>query len=211
MRKTKQIELPRLLLIGDGFTQPAVASRIRDAVHNGVRWVQLRDHEANDIVFAEAAVRLADDLLRITSDVIITVNSRMDAMAPVHGGLHVGTRGPSPKTAREHLGPDLLLGTSIHSIDEAVPREVDYLIWSPVYPTRSKPGDTGTGITGLKEACTHAKGIPVIAMGGITPVRALQCINAGAYGVAVLSGLLRATYMKRRINAYLAALNAEAV
>ena len=105
----------------------------------------------------------------------------------------------------------LPIGVSIHEFEQAKPGLADYFIWSPVYETMSKPGAAGTGVDQLHQACTRASKIPVIAMGGISTERVGPCLSAGAYGVAVLSGILGAENMHDAVNSYLDVLKAEVV
>ncbi len=61
-----------------------------------------------------------------------------------------------------------------------------------VYETASKAGEPARGLA-FVESVSSALSIPVIAIGGITPERVPEVLNAGAYGVAVLSGVLAVT------------------
>ena len=210
MSFSSSTELPRLLLIGDLFTRPSVASNIREAVRAGVEWVQLRDHDAGEEIFRESAVRLADELRAIREDVLISVNTRVAVRERIGGGLHVGLRGPAVPEARVIVGPDVLLGASVHSELAIDPDGADYLIWSPVYPTSTKPGHPGTGVLKFESMCLKAGVTPVIALGGIIPERVGPCLDAGAYGVAVLSGILGADDVGERVEEYLHSLSTEA-
>jgi thiamine-phosphate pyrophosphorylase len=77
------------------------------------------------------------------------------------------------------------VGVSVHSSAElaAVCDVATYLIVSPVFPTRSKPGHAGIGLDGLASLCAQTT-LPAFALGGITPGSIGACIEAGAYGVA---------------------------
>ena len=60
----------------------------------------------------------------------------------------------------------------------------DYLLFGTVFPSQSKPAGTpAQGVDRLREA-VQASRIPVLAIGGIDPARAGQCLAAGAAGVA---------------------------
>ena len=64
----------------------------------------------------------------------------------------------------------------------------DYVTFGPVYATPSKAAHgTPKGIDGpdgLRAAC--AVGVPVLALGGITPERVAEVARAGAAGVAAI-------------------------
>lgn len=187
--------LPRLILVGDGFTEDAQARRIVAAVEGGVRWVQLRDHEARLAVIEQAAQRLVSRLRTVAPPVFISINTAVGLAAALDAGLHLGRRGPSVEAARQQVGGKSIIGFSAHSLEEAlraVEADVDYLCYSPVFPTKSKPGHSGHGLDGLRVVSETVAPVPVYALGGITPVRVADCREAGAHGVAVLSGILYA-------------------
>lgn len=202
--------LPRLLLIADQFTDSKRAGRVVQAVQAGVRWVQLRDHGASDEAFRDAAYQLVRRLRSCMPEILVSVNTRIEVARVLETGLHLGHRGPSVSEARQVLGPEVVLGVSAHDTAEgrsAVAGGVDYLTFSPVFPTASKPGHPGVGIDALARFCTTVAPTPAYALGGITPERVAPCRAAGAWGIAVLSGIMNATQPGEAVAAYLAALD----
>jgi thiamine-phosphate pyrophosphorylase len=201
---------PRLVLIADGFTHDARADRAVTAVEAGVRWVHLRDHDAAPEAFLNAARSLVARLRDAAEAVTVTVNSRMDVADELDLGLHVGWRGPTVPEARDVLGPETLIGYSAHEHVEAEgdrTQGADYYFFSPVFPTSSKPDQPPTGIGPLRAFCQTAAPTPVLALGGITPERVAACREAGARGVAVLSGIMDVDTPRAAARAYLRALN----
>jgi thiamine-phosphate pyrophosphorylase len=201
---------PRLALIADGFTAPERANRAVAAVRAGVRWVHLRDHQAGPEAFEEAAYDLAARLRNEAEDVTVTVNTRLGVAGTLDAGLHLGWRGPSVEVARDHLGPDALLGYSAHDeigLEGDRAPDVDYYFFSPVYETSSKPDQPPAGIAALRSFCRTAAPTPTFALGGITPERVSACRDAGAEGVAVLSGIMEAEVPVAATRAYLRALS----
>ena len=81
----------------------------------------------------------------------------------------------------------------MHSFDAAKERETegaDFVTYSPIYPTASKPGyGPAVGTASLAEVVEGVR-VPVFALGGITPARVSECLTAGAFGVAVMSGVM---------------------
>lgn len=200
---------PRLALIVDGFTDDTRAGRAVRAVEAGVRWVHLRDHDAGPEVFEARARDLVSRLYSVTEEVTISVNSRIEVAEALDLGLHVGWRGPSVPEARKILGNRLLIGYSAHEHVEAEgdrARGVDYYFFSPVFPTSSKSDQPATGLGPLREFCQTAAPTPVLALGGITPERVSMCREAGAQGVAVLSGIMDVETPRASARAYLRAL-----
>ena len=186
--------LPRLLLIADRFTDPHRARVVRRAVTAGVPWVQLRDHRVDPDTFARVAEALVPVLQAENPNLLLSVNTHLDVARRLGLGLHVGRRGPSVAEARRQLGPGALLGYSAHDLDaarRAADEGADYLLFSPVFPTASKPGVPAVGLEALAAVC-RAVPIPVLALGGITPERVSVCLQQGAHGVAVVSAILEA-------------------
>lgn len=85
-----------------------------------------------------------------------------------------------------------LLGRSVHR-GETLGAPVDYVTYSPIHTSISKPGyGPALGLTELARYCA-ASPIPVYALGGIeSGERAAACRAAGAYGVAVMGAVMRA-------------------
>ncbi len=199
-----RVRLPRTVLVADGFTNPIIQERIVEAVTAGIRWVQLRDHAADACAFGVAVGDLVRHLRRIDPVVLVSVNSRAEYAGSGVAGVHLGSRGPSVEDARRSLGPKVWIGYSAHTIAEARMAEAqgaDYLFFSPIYPTSSKPGVPGVGLDALA-ACCSAVALPVFALGGITPERVGACRSAGAYGVAVVSGILGEADVQAAVRKY---------
>jgi len=199
------VDLPRLILVADRFTRPGRADRVIDAVQAGLRWVHLRDHEADDDTFYDGAVRLRDRVEALHAGVRVSVNQRLDIADRMGLDYHGGTHGCGVGVARERLASDAVIGFSAHEQEEVTgPRaaRVDYFFFSPIFPTQSKPGHPGTGIEPLSRICAATE-VPVFALGGITPARVGLCLHAGAHGVAVLSGIMDDKDPARAAGAYL--------
>ena len=185
------IILPRLILIGDRFTDGKAQKAILDAVRAGVRWVHLRDHDANEYAFESAAAALVERLKHVSPEIIISINTRLSTAREYGLHFHTGSRGPAVDHARSELGPTALIGFSAHDLEEgenALRRGADYLLYSPIFDTGEK---AGVGITELHRFCSRFENrLPVFALGGVTPEREVECLEAGAFGVAVLSGIM---------------------
>jgi thiamine-phosphate pyrophosphorylase len=198
--------LPRLVLIADRFTAVERAAQVVAAVEAGVRWVQLRDHAAGEPAFARAAQALAARLRDVVPDVWISINSRLEVAQALGAGMHVGFRGPSVAEARAALKAEVLIGCSVHNPKEAaraVAAGADYLFVSPIFPTRSKPGHPGMGLTALRTIGAAFPVVPIFALGGLSPAHAAACREAGAYGAAVLSGIMEADASAEAARRYL--------
>lgn len=80
----------------------------------------------------------------------------------------------------------------------------DVAVFGAVYAPGSHPGE-GMGLDALREVAQDA-GLPVIAIGGIQPEHVADCIEAGAAGVAVVSGILGAPNIEHAVSRYLEAI-----
>jgi thiamine biosynthesis protein ThiS len=107
-------------------------------------------------------------------------------------GLHLRERDVSPAAVRAMLGPDMLIGKSVHTAEgSALAAGADFVLAGHVYPSASKPGQPPLGISGFS-AIAAAAPCPVLAIGGITPERVPEVVQAGAHGVAVIGAIAEA-------------------
>lgn len=137
----------------------------------------------------------------------VVVNDRAD-LARMAGaaGVHVGQDDLAPKAARELLGPSAIVGYSTHTvrqIEAAVAEPIAYLAIGPVFGTQTKEtGYTPVGLDLVRTAARLSRGIPVVAIGGITIETVPSVLDAGASCVAVIRDLLAGGDPKGRIAAY---------
>lgn len=92
---------------------------------------------------------------------------------------------------------------AVHSVEAARRAEragADLAVFGAVYAPGSKPG-TGAGVDALS-AVARATALPVFAIGGIHPQQVAECLRAGAYGVAVVSGILGAPDIRAAVDLY---------
>ena len=89
------------------------------------------------------------------------------------------------------MAPALRIGSSVHSPPEARDAGLfgaDWCVAGHVFISASHEGEAGRGV-GFVRACADATEIPVIAIGGVTPARIADLVEAGARGVASISGI----------------------
>jgi thiamine-phosphate pyrophosphorylase len=120
----------------------------------------------------------------------VFVSGRPDVAAATGAhGVQLAAGDLSPGDARRVL-PGGWIGRSVHSPAEAeaARREgADYVVVGNIYETASHPGRAAQGLA-LVTACAEL-GLPVIAIGGLTPERARAARDAGAWGVAAIRSL----------------------
>jgi thiamine-phosphate pyrophosphorylase len=124
---------------------------------------------------------------------LFLINDRVDvALALGADGVHLGQDDMPVAAARELLGPDAVIGSSVHSMDElrvAKEEGATYVAFGPIYRTRTKL-DVGP-VRGLRElfALCEASPLPVVAIGGIGPAQVQEVLAVGAAAIAVSSAV----------------------
>jgi thiamine-phosphate diphosphorylase len=166
---------------------PDAAAGLR-AARRGATILQLRDPAATVRTQEREAERLV-----AASPVPVLINARADlALAVGAAGVHLPERDLPVAGARRLLGRDRLVGRSVHSVAAARQAEdegADYVVFGPVFPTASHPGREPAGLEALREV-VRAVRIPVLAIGGLDPVRAAVWRAAGAGGFAAIGHFL---------------------
>jgi thiamine-phosphate pyrophosphorylase len=160
-----------------------------DVLRGGARVVQMRVKEAS----TRALIDLGRRLRAITrGQATFIVNDRADvALLCDADGVHVGQDDLPLGVARKLMGTRLV-GVSTHSLAqarEAARGGADYIGFGPVFPTRTKDRpDPVTGVDALRIVCADV-GIPVVAIGGITPDNVGQVVAAGAVAAVSMAAV----------------------
>ena len=200
---------PPLLLVTDRRQArrplPAVVAA---ALSSGCRWVSLREKELPEDEQIVLARRLLPSVRAAGARLLLHGEAALAKLAGTDG-VHLPS-GADPAAGRKLLGMSKLIGVSIHTVNEAEaidPRWVDYALAGPAFETPSKPGyGPEIGRKGLAEI-TRAARVPVLAIGGINAARIGELVAAGAAGVAVMGGVMRAADPQQEVCGLIAALN----
>ncbi len=158
----------------------------------GVELVQYRDKVSERSAFVANACALR----RIfpASAAFLLLNDHPELVAECGcDGAHVGQGDVPAAEARRLLGPDLILGVSTHTADQALSAsatEADYIAIGPVYATQTKAdAEPVVGLCGVQAAAAVVRR-PLVAIGGIGPAQGRDVLRDGASFVALVSALL---------------------
>lgn len=199
-------DMPRILVITDRKQVRSTVENVVRAVckEAGCTWILLRDRDLPPLERRHMAQRLRE----ITRD----CNAKLSISSDAQLAADIGADGVHLQRVTDIDGVRALLpkgwiGVSAHSVAEvrlAKEYGADYVTLSPIFPTESKPGyGPPLGLETIRDAA--AIGIPIFALGGITPRSGFSCVEAGAYGFAVMGTVMRASSAGKVIREYAAA------
>jgi len=194
MPRLRPYRLPArgLYAITDG-PRPDLYSAVESALNGGAAILQYRDKSGeSERRHAEAASLLAACR---RFGVPLIVNDDVDLAAAIGAdGVHLGEHDGDIDAARTRLGAAAIIGVSCYdSIDRArqlAAAGADYLAFGAFFPSPTKPLARRAGAGLLRDA--KSLGLPLVAIGGITPDNAQPLIEAGADFVAAISGVFAA-------------------
>ncbi len=182
------------LVIGHEFTNGrSVLDVLAAAADGGVRTVQLREKNLSGrelTLLAEKFRRKCDEL-----GVLMLMNDHVDiALAVGADGVHLG-QDDMPLEAARRIAPELILGRSTHSVEQALEAQAqgaDYVNLGPVFPTRTKNTPVQPlGLEIIRNAAPKLS-IPFSVMGGVKEHNIPQLYNAGARIFAMVTELTQA-------------------
>ncbi|BDG03598.1 thiamine phosphate synthase [Anaeromyxobacter oryzae] len=171
----------------------AAVSQAEAAIAGGASVVQVRvkDRPAGEILdIARRIVALA------AGRALVIVNDRADlALLAGADGVHLGDEDLPVPDARRLLGPDLLVGRTTRTLEEAraaLAGGADHVGFGPVFGTRTKVlAVPPRGLATLAEVA-RALPAPVVAIGGIGLDTISEVARAGAACAAVIDALFGA-------------------
>ena len=166
----------------------ALPARIVDAARAGVDLIQIREKDLATRELVELARQAVASARGTTTQIV--VNDRLDiALAVGAAGVHLGRESLAASHVRRLVPKEFLVGVSCHSpveVREAESSGADYILLGPIFATPSKLRyGPPLGVEKLRESVRQVK-IPVLALGGMTVVRARECRAAGAAGIAAI-------------------------
>lgn len=180
-------------------------SAVKKALAGGIRAVQLREKDLDTRDLLKLSYKMRE--LTRKYDAKLFINDRFDiALAVSADGVHLTRRSIPVDAVRKTVGEKLLIGVSTHSLKEAGAAEkrgADFATFGPVYRTPSKVTyGAPVGLVELSRVCRKVK-IPVFALGGVKMSRIKSITKTGAYGVSMISEILKAENIKKRTQSIL--------
>lgn len=181
---------------------------VEKAIRGGARIVQLREKGSSP----EEIARLALELHALTRrhNVPLIINDHIEIARDIGAeGVHLGLDDAPVTEARSVLGKGAIIGVSCYnSIErgvEAAAEGADYLAFGTPFFTPTKPKRQPTSLETLKEARRTLPGIPIFAIGGITPENAASVLETGVDGIAVITSVFSSSdpeMVSRQLSAF---------
>ena len=197
----ERIALPSLYLITDSkqFGNGAFLSRLERALIAGARLVQLREPQLSPQDYKAMARETAGMCHRHGAKLLI--NAQPEWVPECRAdGVHLNSRRLIAGQNRP-LRSDYWVAASCHDIDEltrAAQLGVDFVVLGPVSSTASHPQARPLGWKTFSQLCASAK-LPVYALGGMRARDLEQARQAGAVGLAMISGIWGADSIEQTV------------
>ena len=167
--------------------------QVEAALKGGATCVQLREKELEEEAFLEEAMALAALCKRYGVPFFINDNVEI-AIRCGADGIHVGQEDMEAAQVRRRVGADMMIGVSVHSVEEAleaVKNGADCLGVGAMFSTSTKTDVDVLSRETLRDICA-AVSIPVVAIGGIGKGNISRLAGTGVDGVALVSAIFAA-------------------
>jgi thiamine-phosphate pyrophosphorylase len=116
-------------------------------------------------------------------------------------GVHLGQE-DLPVQVATKLAPELLIGASTHSFEQALQAEkdgADYINIGPIFITKTKEGvESSLGPEAIARISPQIK-VPFTVMGGVNEANIDQVLAQGARRVAMVTGITRAADIAAKV------------
>ena len=171
-------------------------------IRGGAGIIQLRekDYSGRNLYHLALAFR---EITR-KAGVLLFINDHLDvAMAVEADGVHLG-QDDLPVAVARKLAPELLIGASTHSVDEALQAQddgADTINIGPIFPTKTKTGLHHYLGPDAISAISAKIRVPFTVMGGINETNLDQVLAAGARRVAMVTAITQAPDIAAKVSA----------
>jgi len=206
----------RLYVLIDGGRSPeAFAEQATALIEAGVHAIQLRDKQLDDAALLDRVTLLRQLIARSKRRPLLIVNDRPGVAVQAEAdGVHMGQEdldGLGVGGLRQIVGPQMIVGISTHTVEQARQATVDganYIGCGPTFPSETKHFEHFAGPDLLRSVAAEIP-IPAFAIGGITLANLPQVLAAGFTRVAVSAAITAAEHPAAAAIAFLTALNCD--
>lgn len=185
--------MEKLQYVSQGFTKAEQELNIKQALDNGIKWIQIRWKNAPENEF----ISLCENSKLLCSEYqsVCIINDHVQIAKDIDAdGVHLGLKDTSIDIARQVLGENKIIGGTANSISDVIQRineSCDYIGLGPLRFTSTKEQLSPIlGFEGYEKIIEELKSrsleIPkIFAIGGVVlnDIELLQKI--GIYGMAV--------------------------
>lgn len=198
--------LQGLYAITDAALQPAeqLVSSVHQALKGGAKLIQYRDKSTHTARRLQQASALTELCNQFQVPLIINDDIKLAQACRAHG-VHLGQNDSDPKTARQQLGEQAIIGVSCYDqwslAVQAATLKVDYIAFGRFFSSRTKPNALQANMDLIPRAGRQLQ-IPVVAIGGITPENGSRLVAAGASMLAAIHGVFAAADITAAAQAY---------
>ncbi len=176
----------------ENHTHEEVLERSESLFRAGINLIQYRNKSCDIDQSIEYAASLKQ--LCIQYDVTLIINDSIKITEAIEAdGLHIGKDDFSITDAKICL-PNKIIGVSCYNdlnlAIEAEKKGADYVAFGAFFPTTSKSNTVPAPI-GIIQRAKSVITIPIVAIGGITPINAGPLVSAKVDFIAAISGLYK--------------------
>jgi thiamine-phosphate pyrophosphorylase len=165
---------------------------VREVLLGGANVIQIRDKTTPFEEMVDLGRKIKPMFDEFGASLIINDNPYL-AREIDADGLHLGQEDMPVDIAREIMGPDKIIGLSIHSKQQAIHAlflDVDYIGLGPIFSTPTKQYSfSPLGLEMIKWVSREIR-IPLVPIGGITSDNILEVCRQGATAPAIVSAVM---------------------
>ncbi len=195
--------LTRIKMFEDIDVYPVTCEKLSDGrsdidvlegvIQGGAKIIQLREKELEKRDVYLLALKFRE--MTTEAGVLLIINDYLDiALAVDADGVHLG-QDDLPVDAARELAPQLIIGASTHSTEEAAEAEkqgADYINIGPIFPTKTKEKvGKFLGPEGIP-AIRPSVSVPFTVMGGINGSNIDRVVEQGARRIAMVTAITKA-------------------
>jgi len=178
-------------------------NKIEDAIRGGVSFIQIREKDRSTRDFLEIAQRVKQ--IAKINNIPLVINDRVDIALSVDAdGIHLGQEDMPCSKARELLGPNKIIGVSVHNLEEANQAKLDganYLGVGAMFKSKTKPEAQIVDFDTLNKIRNKID-LPIVVIGGINKSTIPLFKEIKVDGFAMISPILKSNNVLKTAKDY---------